>query len=65
MLPAPTTLDPLSTADQAARRVADSQLAAIPVVGEHRELLGAVTFDAAMIQLVPASWRDQAPRLFS
>ncbi len=66
MLPDPATIDPLETADAAARKVADSQLAAMPVVaGSERKLLGAVTFDAALVQLAPASWRDQAPRLFS
>jgi magnesium transporter len=66
MLPDPTTIEPLATADEAARKVADSHLAAMPVAaGSDRKLLGVVTFDAALIQLVPASWRDQAPRLFS
>ncbi len=66
MLPDPATIDPLETADAAARKVADSHLAAMPVAaGSERKLLGVVTFDAALMQLAPASWRDQAPRLFS
>ena len=59
------TLDPFDSATKAARTVADSHLAALPVVGRDRQLLGAVTFDAALQQLAPPSWRDQAPRLFS
>jgi Mg/Co/Ni transporter MgtE len=65
MQPSAATLDPLDPADAAAQRVADSHLAAMPVVGSSGKLLGAVTFDAAMVRLAPASWRDQAPRLFS
>ncbi len=66
MLPDPTTIEPLATADEAAHKVADSHLVAVPVtIGSDRKLLGAITFDAALIQLAPASWRDQAPRLFS
>jgi magnesium transporter len=65
MVPHPVTLDPLEPAARAARRLADAQLSALPVVGSNRKLLGALTFDAALRQLAPRSWRDQAPRLFS
>jgi magnesium transporter len=65
MLPSLLTVDPLESADVAARHVADSHLAALPVVGDHGQLVGAITFDAAMSRLAPPSWRDQAPRLFS
>lgn len=65
MLPDPVTIAPLEPAAAAARRVADNHLAALPVVDSQGELLGAVTFDAAMLQLAPLSWRNQAPRLFS
>jgi magnesium transporter len=59
------TIDPLEPAVTAARRVSDVHLAALPVVDDQGVLLGAVTFDAAMSQLAPPSWRAQAPRLFS
>jgi magnesium transporter len=59
------TIDPSETAAAAARRVSDVHLAALPVVDGQGVLLGAVTFDAAMSQLAPPSWRSQAPRLFS
>ena len=59
------TLQPLEPADQSAHRVLDSHLAALPVVGEDKELLGVVTVDAAVAQVAPRSWSAQAPRIFS
>jgi CBS domain-containing protein len=60
-----TTLDPLAAAAEAAYRVIDSHLAALPVVGKDGELLGVVTVDAAVSQVAPPSWSTQAPRVFS
>lgn len=60
-----TTLNPLSPATEAAYRVIDSHLAALPVVGDEGQLLGIVTVDAAIAQVAPESWRAQAPRIFS
>lgn len=60
-----TTLNPLSSAKEGAYRVIDSQLAALPVVGEEGQLLGLVTVDAAIVQVAPPNWRSQAPRIFS
>jgi CBS domain-containing protein len=57
------TLGPLEPAPAAARRVIDSQLAALPVVGQAGQLLGAVTIDAAAAVLAPRS--QLALRLFS
>ena len=65
MMPSLLTIDPLESAESAAWRVAESHLAALPVADPAGQLLGAVTFDAAMLQLAPPSWRDQAPRVFS
>lgn len=59
------TLNPLSPATEAAHRLLDSHVAALPVVGEEGKLLGIVTVDAAIAQAAPASWRTQAPRIFS
>lgn len=59
------TLQPLEAADQSAHRVLDSHLAAIPVVGADKELLGVVTVDAAVAQVAPRSWTAQAPRIFA
>jgi magnesium transporter len=65
MDPYVTTLNPLAPAPEAAYRVIDSHLAALPVVGEEGQLLGVVTVDAAVAQVAPPSWTTQAPRVFS
>ncbi|MBV9126554.1 MAG: magnesium transporter [Verrucomicrobia bacterium] len=59
------TLRALTSAQDAAYRVLSSHLAALPVVGREGQLLGAVTIDAAVAQVAPASWTAQAPRVFS
>ena len=59
------TLDPLEPANGAARRVADEDLAAMPVVARDGRLLGAVTIDVAMRQIAPSGWSQQVPRVFS
>jgi CBS domain-containing protein len=65
MNPRVTTIDPLEPASEAARRVAEQHLAALPVTGRDGRLLGAITVDAALAQIAPASWRNEAPRIFS
>jgi CBS domain-containing protein len=65
MKPYLVTLQPLEAARAAAYRVIDSSLAALPVVGEGGRLLGAVTVDAAVSLVAPASWSAQAPKVFS
>ena len=60
-----TTLDPLEPADAGAYRVLDSHLAAMPVIGREKQLLGIVTVDAAVMQVAPQSWTAQAPKIFS
>ncbi|HUZ00975.1 MAG TPA: CBS domain-containing protein [Thermomicrobiaceae bacterium] len=59
------TLHPLTPAREAAQRVVDSQLFALPVVGADGRLLGAVTVDAAVLQVAPESWRKDVPRVFA
>jgi magnesium transporter len=59
------TLDSLESAEEAAFKVIESQLAALPVVGPNGQLLGAVTVDAAVLQAAPEAWGSQAPRIFS
>ena len=59
------TLDSLESAEKAAFKVIESQLAALPVVGPEGQLLGAVTVDAAVLQAAPEAWGSQAPRIFS
>lgn len=58
-------IDPLESASKAARRVCEMHLAALPVVGRDRRLLGAVTVDTALAHVAPAAWRDQTIRIFS
>jgi CBS domain-containing protein len=59
------TLSPYDSPHEAAYRLLNSQLAALPVVGSEGQLLGTVTIDAAILQVAPRSWRAQAPRVFS
>ncbi|HEY3477032.1 MAG TPA: CBS domain-containing protein, partial [Anaerolineales bacterium] len=59
------TLSPFDSPHEAAYRLLNSQLAALPVVGGEGQLLGTVTIDAAILQVAPRSWRAQAPRVFS
>jgi Mg/Co/Ni transporter MgtE len=59
------TSQPLEPAHQAAYRLIDSGLAALPVVGHDGQLLGAMTVDAAVAQVAPVPWRTQAPRVFT
>lgn len=65
MNPNVTSLDALYPARKAAQRVAEQHLSAVPVASHDGRLLGAITVDAAMAQIAPASWRDQAPKVFS
>jgi len=53
-------LTPLQRADKAAFQVIESQLAALPVVGRDERLIGAVTVDAAVLQVAPESLGSQA-----
>jgi CBS domain-containing protein len=59
------TLQPLEPAGAAAFRLLDSQLNALPVVTREMRLLGALTIDAAVELVAPASWSATAPRVFS
>lgn len=52
-------------ARKGAYQVIDSQLAALPVAGAEGHIAGAVTVDAAVVQVAPHAWRSQAPRIFS
>jgi magnesium transporter len=66
MNPYTITIKPLERALQAATRVIDSELTALPVVGENGHLLGVVTIDAALLLVTPPAWSGrEAPKLFS
>ncbi|MCA1592931.1 MAG: CBS domain-containing protein [Acidobacteria bacterium] len=62
MDPYVTTLNHHEPAREAAYRVINSHMAAMPVIDDERKLLGVVTMDAAVTQVAPASWSSQAPR---
>jgi CBS domain-containing protein len=59
-----STLNSIDDVTAASYRVVDSQLAAMPVVGADRELIGAVTIDAAIMQIAPST-SAEALRIFS
>jgi CBS domain-containing protein len=59
------TLYALDGAREAAYRVLNSQLVALPVVGKDGRLLGAVTIDEAMRLVGPAAWGATEVRVFS
>jgi Mg/Co/Ni transporter MgtE len=58
-------LDPLMSASDAARRVADQHLAALPVISNDGRVLGAVTSDAALAQILPESVAGEELRVFT
>lgn len=58
------SFDPFQPANAAAYRILDSGLPAMPVVNEGR-LIGAMTVDAAIAQLVPATSELNTLRIFS
>ena len=65
MRPHLVTIFPLESASEAARRVTESGLVALPVVSRDGRLLGAVTVDSTVVLIAPASLRGQAPRIFT
>jgi len=65
MNPNVITVGPLDSALDVAYRIADNGLNAIPVVAAEQRLLGIVTVGAAMRQIMPDSWRERFPGLFS
>jgi magnesium transporter len=58
-------LDPLMSAEAAARRVVEQHLAALPVVSRDGRVLGIITVDAALLVLAPDALSDAVPRVFS
>ena len=65
MNPYLTALAPLDPARQACNEVIDHRVQALPVVGDAGRILGAVTADAALAQIAPASWRARTRNVFS
>jgi magnesium transporter len=59
------TLTPLAPVRDAAYKIINNNIAALPVIGKEGRLLGVVTVDAATAQIAPENWRSQMPRVFS
>jgi magnesium transporter len=59
------TVGPLESARETAHILADHGVNALPVVTPGGALLGIVTVDKAMAQLLPDQWRDNMPRVYS
>ena len=55
---------PDDNADEVAQRIAEYNLLALPVVDEAGDILGIITVDDAMENLLPSDWRQRVPRLF-
>ena len=48
-----------------ARKMAEYNLLALPVLGRNGTLLGVVTIDDALDVLLPEGWQKRLPRIFS
>ena len=59
------TLAPFDDAGDAAYKIVNGQLSAMPVVDPEGRLLGAMTIDAAIARLIPATSNLQTLRVFS
>ena len=60
-----STLNPNESAVEAAYRLVNNQLQAMPVTDENGQLIGVMTVDAALRQLLPATSTLQTYRVFS
>ena len=58
-------LDPYEDAGEAAHRIVDGQLSAMPVTNTDGKLIGAMTIDAAISRLIPPTSNLQTLRVFS
>jgi magnesium transporter len=65
MNPYLTALGPLGPLAPACEEVIDNRVQALPVVGDDGRILGALTADAALAHLAPASWRTRTRHVFS
>jgi magnesium transporter len=65
MNPYLAALAPLGPAAPACQEVIDNRVQALPVVGEGGRLLGALTADAALAHIAPASWGTRTRHVFS
>jgi len=59
------TVHPAESQREVARKMAEYNLLALPVVDSGRKLLGVVTVDDALDALLPEGWKKRLPRIFS
>jgi magnesium transporter len=50
---------------EVARKMAEYNLLALPVVDRNNALLGVITIDDALDSLLPEGWKKRLPRIFS
>ena len=50
---------------EVARKMAEYNLLALPVVNRNNKLLGVITIDDALDSLLPEGWKKRIPRIFS
>jgi len=60
-----TTARADDTAEEVAKKIAEYNLLALPVVDNDGDILGIITVDDAIEVLLPKGWRRRLPRLFS
>jgi len=58
-------LKPLAPVRDAAYKIINNNIAALPVINNEGKLIGIVTVDAATAQIAPENWRSQMPKVFS
>jgi Mg/Co/Ni transporter MgtE len=58
------TVGPATDQSDVAQTIARHNLLAVPVVDEQNHLLGIVTADDALEQIIPPDWKDRLPRFY-
>jgi len=58
------SVGPDTATSEVARKMAEYNLAVMPVVNEEREVLGVVAVDDIVEEMLPERWRRRLPRLF-
>ncbi len=61
----PLTAKPDESDEDIARTIAEYNLLALPIVDEANHILGIVTVDDALDIVLPESWRQRLPKIFS
>ena len=64
MAPDVPSVEPDTATSEVARRMAEYNLAVMPVVNEEKEVLGIVAVDDIVEEMLPERWRRRLPRLF-